>query len=414
MTGASTFSRLLGAGVFLAAVVACGWWLLSREPGTQAPDKPPPPTEIAKIVKEDEFNTITLSAEGAQRIGLALAKIEKKDVRRWRVYGGEVMIPAGRTILVSAPVAGVLEAPSEGERSVGQEVQAGTIVLLLTPLLTPDARATLSATLNEAEGQVNNAKTQVKLTKIAFERAKKVLQEGAGSQRQVDEAEAAYQLAVKTQEAASARQATLEKALGDAESGTTAPIPIAAPQKGLIRAFSAAPGQIVPNGAALFELIDGADVWIRVALPVGDLETVDRVSPARIGKLAAAPGEHTAPAEPVPAPPSANPLAATVDAYYSLSNASGKLIPGQRVGVSIPLADEETGLTAPWSAVVFDIHGGTWVYEKVGERRFTRRRVIVGYTHESDAVLLEGPDEGSEVVSAGAQELFGAETGFVK
>ena len=114
------------------------------------------------------------------------------------------------------------------------------------------------------------------------------------------------------------------------------------------------------------------------------------------------------------APPSANPLSATVDVFYEMANADGKLIPGQRLGVTVPLADARESLTVPWSAVVFDIHGGTWLYEQVGPRRYTRRRVVVGYTVGSEAVLASGPPAGAKVVTAGVQELFGAETGFVK
>jgi cobalt-zinc-cadmium efflux system membrane fusion protein len=64
--------------------------------------------------------------------------------------------------------------------------------------------------------------------------------------------------------------------------------------------------------------------------------------------------------------------------------------------------------------VVFDIHGGTWVYEQLGEYRYARRRVVIGHSVGADAVLASGPATGTNVVSAGAQELFGAETGFVK
>ena len=114
------------------------------------------------------------------------------------------------------------------------------------------------------------------------------------------------------------------------------------------------------------------------------------------------------------APPSANPLAATVDAFYELPNADGKLTPGQRLGVTIPLADARESLTVPWTAVVFDVQGGTWVYAQTAPRTYARRRVVVGYTAGADAVLAAGPPAGTKVVALGAQELFGAETGFVK
>jgi len=71
-------------------------------------------------------------------------------------------------------------------------------------------------------------------------------------------------------------------------------------------------------------------------------------------------------------------------------------------------------VTVAWSAVVFDIHGGAWVYEKTADRTYTRRRVVVRYVTEGVAVLESGPAAGTKVVTAGAAELFGAETGYSK
>jgi membrane fusion protein, heavy metal efflux system len=82
--------------------------------------------------------------------------------------------------------------------------------------------------------------------------------------------------------------------------------------------------------------------------------------------------------------------------------------------VSLPLADPAEGTTVPWSAVVFDIHGGTWVYERTAAHKYARRRVVVSHTAGADAVLAAGPPAGAVVVTAGVQQLFAAETGFVK
>jgi cobalt-zinc-cadmium efflux system membrane fusion protein len=399
----------------LAAAVGVGaWWLVTHKPESKTADKPPPPAAVGKVVKEDELNTVTLTEEAEKRIGLAVAPVEKKAARRVRVYGGEVVVPLGRTILVAAPLTGVLKAPPGGEVKAGQPVKVGQVVFQLTPLLTPDGRATLSASLADADGQVNNAKTQVELGRIALDRAKRVLKEGAGSQRQVDEAQAAYDVSAKTLDAATARYAILRKVVGDAESGTAAPITIDAPEAGVVRTVSALAGQTVPSGAALFEVIDLSTAWVRVPLPVGDVDAIDRTEPAHIGKLSAPPGTRLPTARPVVAPPSANPLSATVDLYYEMPNPDGKLSPGQRLGVSVPLVGAKEALAVPWAAVVFDIHGGTWVYEQVGPRKYARRRVVVGHTVGADAVLAGGPPSGTKVVTAGVQQLFAAETGFVK
>ncbi len=393
-------------------VMAAAWWLVTHKPTDTKAEKPAPPANVAKVVKEDDLNTVSLTSEAEARIGLKLGRVEKKSVRRVRVYGGEVTIPVGRTILVAAPLGGLLKAPPGGIPAAGQTVKAGQDILQLLPLLTPDGRATLSASLAEAEGQVNTAKTQVELTRLALERAKKVLKEGASSQRQVDESQAAFELATKTLAAMTARRAILAKVVGDVEAGTAAPIAIPAPQDGIVRTVSALPGQTVPIGAALFEIADLSKLWVRVALPVGDLDGIDRTAAVQVGKLSGSTSIGSA--KPVAAPPSANALASTVDLFYELPNEKRSLMPGQRLGVTVPLADEIESSTVPWSALVFDVHGGTWLYEAAGPRSYVRRRAVVRYTAGADAVLASGPPVGTSIVTEGVQQLFGAETGFIK
>lgn len=409
--------RLATAALTLALAAAVGagaWWLVTNKPVAPKAEKPPGPATVNKVVKEDDLNTVVLTEEAEKRVGLTLAAVEMKAVRRVRVYGGEVTVPVGRTILVAAPLGGTLKAPTSGVPKAGSSVKAGTPVFQLTPLLSPDGRATLTAALADANGQVNTAKASFDLTDIAVKRAERVLKEGAGSQRQVDEARAAFDVAKRTLDAATARQAILNKVVGDAEGGAAAPITIDAPEDGILRVVSALPGQTVPLGAALFEVVDLSTLWVRVPLPVGDLDGIDRTALAQVGKLSAPPGTRLPSAKPVAAPPSANPLAATVDVFYELPNADGKLTPGQRLGVTIPLADAKESLTVPWSAVVYDVHGSTWVYAQAAPRTYARKRVVVRHTAGEDAVLATGPAAGTNIVAHGGQELFGAETGFIK
>ena len=241
-----------------------------------------------------------------------------------------------------------------------------------------------------------------------------MLKEGAGSQRQVDEAEAAHSLASKTLDAAITRQTILKKVMGDADSGSVTSIPIVAPSDGVLRTISARKGQSVPSGALLFEILDTSIVWIKVPLPNGDLDSATSAATAEVGKLSAANLSAPVTAKKVAAPPSGNLLSSSVDVFYELANKDGKLIPGQRLGVTIPLGESKTRLFVPWSSIVIDIHGNSWVYEELSSRKYVRRRVLVEYTLGHDAVLASGPGEGAKIVMTGAMELFGAETGFVK
>jgi multidrug efflux pump subunit AcrA (membrane-fusion protein) len=206
----------------------------------------------------------------------------------------------------------------------------------------------------------------------------------------------------------------ITKALGEASTGRATPIDIVAPESGIIRALSALPGQNVPAGGALLEIVGLSEIWVRVPVYVGDVDSIAADEPAAIGPLNMRAGASTWPGRIVVAPPSANALASTVDFYYSVDNSEAMLRPGQRVGSTLMLVGTKESLTVPWSAVVHDIHGGDWVYVVAGERKYRRERVVVDRVVGRDAVLARGPGAGTEVVADGAIELFGAETGFSK
>ena len=396
----------------VAVVAVAGLWWITRPKAKPAAEKPKPPVTI----KEDDLGKFKLEVTPAAetRLGVVTGTIERKPVKRVRVYAGEVMAPAGRTILVAAPLGGMLEAPESGVPTAGRAVTKGQPILLLQPLLSPEAMTTFATSQADAEGQVKNARTQLETMKLALDRAVRLLKEEAGSKRSVEESQAQHDVALRSLEAAESRLAILTKAVGDAATGRASPLPITAPVTGLLRSLSALPGQNVPAGGALIEIIDLTQVWVRTAVHVGDLNDLDATADAAIGGLSARPGSESWPAHPVDAPPTANPLAATVDLYYALDNQAAKLTPGQRVGVTVLLQGAGESLTVPWSAVVQDTSGGAWVYEALGERTYQRRRVLVRYAVEGMAVLAAGPKEGTSVVTEGAIELFGAETGFSK
>ena len=85
-----------------------------------------------------------------------------------------------------------------------------------------------------------------------------------------------------------------------------------------------------------------------------------------------------------------------------------------RVGVSLLVKGEAESLTVPDAAILYDIHGGAWVYTQLEGDRFQRARVIVDHVQGETAVLAGGPEVGTQVVVDGAAELFGTEFGTGK
>jgi RND family efflux transporter MFP subunit len=213
---------------------------------------------------------------------------------------------------------------------------------------------------------------------------------------------------------AETRRDALVKVTGDIASGSMNQT-ITAPAAGMVQNVHAQPGQVVAAGAPLFEVVGLDPVWVKVPVYVGDLSRLATDRPAGIGGLAETPGAPTErPGKPVVAPPSADPLAATVHVYYEVANKDGALRPGERVGVTLPLRGDDQSLTVPLASVLRDIHGGAWVYEKVGDHKYARRRVLVDRVVGPDAVLASGPKPGAKVVTDGAAEIFGTEFGFGK
>ena len=413
-----TYRNGVVTGVLATLLIVAGGWAAWRiaGPRSSVAAKPPAvaPASVPKTIKEDQLNVLTLTPEAVVRLGIATGLVERKTVGRVRVYGGEATIPAGQSITVASPVSGLLKDPPGGMPRPGQLVKKGQPMFSLLPLLTPEGRANLTAAKVEADGQVKSTETQIEAARVALDRAHRLLRSEAGSRRSVDEAQAQFDLMQRANEAAIARRNLLEKVLGEVEAGTAAPLIIECPQDGLLRNVGSLAGQNVPAGAALFEVVDLSQLWVRVPVYVGDLSELDLTADAAVGELTAVAGGPSQAARPVAAPPSANPLSGTVDLFYGLDNRAAKHSPGQRLGVALPLRVPAESLTAPWAAVIYDVQGGTWVYEQTGERTFVRRRAAVRYVVGDTAVLANGPAPGTKVVTAGAAELFGAETGFTK
>ena len=87
------------------------------------------------------------------------------------------------------------------------------------------------------------------------------------------------------------------------------------------------------------------------------------------------------------------------------------MYPGQKLAVMVPLRGRAESLVVPFKAVLYDVHGGAWVYKQLDERVYARQRVSVEYVDGDNAVLVAGPEPGSKVVTDGAAELFGTEFG---
>src|SRR5262249_29646071 len=65
----------------------------------------------------------------------------------------------------------------------------------------------------------------------------------------------------------------------------------------------------------------------------------------------------------------------------------------------------------PFAAVIYDVHGATWVYANPAPLTFVRHGITVDRIDGDRALLAMGPPAGTKVVTVGVAELFGTEFG---
>jgi RND family efflux transporter MFP subunit len=237
-------------------------------------------------------------------------------------------------------------------------------------------------------------------------RAERMLKDGTGSARALEDARQEFELTETGWKTAEAKLEQLRKAPLDSDVVMT----LSSPLSGILRQVFAAPGQQVASGAALAEVVEIDPVWIRVPVYAGRLGAFAPGAAARVSPLGGrARGVRTA--NPVSAPPTADPLAVTADLYFELSNSDARLRPGEKVDVTLPLRGQEAALKVPATSILYDMHGGAWLYENTAPQVFVRRRIEVAQMQGDIALLRAGPAQGARVVTAGAAELFGTEFG---
>ena len=88
----------------------------------------------------------------------------------------------------------------------------------------------------------------------------------------------------------------------------------------------------------------------------------------------------------------------------------------QRLGVeTAPVTEQQisgaTRAVIPYSAIVYDASGDTWAYTNVDGLTFVRQAVEVDHIEGDMAVLAGNATPDAPVVTVGAAELYGVETG---
>ncbi|RYY90847.1 MAG: efflux RND transporter periplasmic adaptor subunit [Chitinophagaceae bacterium] len=377
----------------LSILVACG--------GKQDGKKSDAPAKQSNPLKEGDLNRITLTAKAAERLGIQTAKLQQTSVGNSRTLSGELVPVPGKMVTINAPAPGTLL--SGATVVAGANVSKGQLLYRLLTL--PSERDMVSAQeeVRQREVQYNTALEKRK-------RASRMYEEKSGSQRALQEAEAELASVTAQLNVARGRISLLR---GDASAATRrlSTLSLHAPISGTIMKVYSTPSQVLAAAAPIVDIVALDRLWVRVPLYAGDDAQLAKGAAALVQGLSANGRDASVSARPVSGPQTSDPLATSIDVYYEVDNTIGRFRPGQKVSVTLSFSGSAGGLVIPFSAVVYDIQGGTWVYTSPEPLVFVRERVELKAVQGKNAVLSRGPAAGTPIVIVGAAELFGTEFG---
>jgi hypothetical protein len=87
----------------------------------------------------------------------------------------------------------------------------------------------------------------------------------------------------------------------------------------------------------------------------------------------------------------------------------------ERTGIVVTAVEATAdGLAIPYSAIMYETDGDAYVYIETEPRTYVREAIVVDRIDGELALLSDGPDAGTNVVTVGSAELQGAEFGVGK
>jgi hypothetical protein len=85
----------------------------------------------------------------------------------------------------------------------------------------------------------------------------------------------------------------------------------------------------------------------------------------------------------------------------------------EHIGIeTLPVEKSGSGSVVPYDSVYIDAHGGFWVYTNPEPFVFVRAPIDIVRETSTQAFLADGPPVGTQVVTVGVPELYGAEKEF--
>jgi cobalt-zinc-cadmium efflux system membrane fusion protein len=296
---------------------------------------------------------------------------------------GEIQPAAGRYAVVTAPIAGMVDAGAVANAPApGQAVARGSTLAVLLPTL---AEGGGGSALAQARRELREAQDE-------YDRAQRLYAAQAIPQRRVHEADIRLD---------AAREALSGLAGGGAlTSGGR--LAVRSPISGVIAARSIAPGSRVEAGAPLFTVVDPSVVWLQANVPADRAPLVGTTSGAtfRVGGF----DREYRVTRALSVGSVVDPASRTVPVIYAVTNADRSIKVGSMAAVNVHTNRRTQGVVIPATAILEE-EGRPIAYVQVEGELFERRELALGGVENERALVLSGIQKGERIVTGAAYQI---------
>lgn len=348
------------------------------------PEEVEPGEQLIKFLKEQQW-----------KIDFRTEQVVRKRISGTVRAPGEIVPRLNNEAIVSAPFSGII--PVEENQNlpvVGQQISKGERLAVMVPSAeTPSGIENFFSRFIEAE-------TERALTEKEFERAKKLRAIDGISEKEYQEAEAAFLRADATYR-------LLSRYVQSKEGGQSLDaFVLRAPLSGTIIEANVVPGKQVNAGEQLYRIIDTRSVWVRAS--VASTEIGWLANPRRAWLQLAGVSEPIEINEHngnlVSIAKAIDPMTRSFSVIFETRNPEGKLRIGMFGEITIATRKEKEALVIPESSLIEE-EGRFSVYVHVEGEGFSKRDVTVGDRNGNYVEVRSGIIEGERVVTVGAYQV---------
>jgi cobalt-zinc-cadmium efflux system membrane fusion protein len=345
-----------------------------------------------------------VTTAGQAAIGLATAKAEAMSTPQVIPATGWLAARPPGEIVVKAPSTGFVLVNSDRPLSVGSLVKKDERLGTVQVFLAPHEQAQVVAEKADADTLIEQSQATAQ---AAEEQLKRIETSATGAVAGTRVAELKETIARARAAERHAREKLPFMPQEPYLKGVQlSEVPVAAPLAGRLVNIQFAPKQFVVQGDPLVTIADWSRLWLQVPVFAADVGRIPREKPATVTLPG---GKQAYEAQPVNAPQAFEPGKQTVVLLYEIKNAADELRPGEAVSVSLPTDKQAAELVVPNAAVLWDGMGNSWVYVRTSDTTFRRRKVELGQVLGANAVVRRGLKNGDDVVTTGAEALYGEE-----